>query len=190
MEKIRVGYQGMENSNNHRAAMKLSERFQSEYEVELIPLISSANVVKALQQGDVEYGVMAHSGTDGWLVPETKAACEGIELELIGQTCIEIHHFLYKKNSAVPFESLKKVASHPAALLVCHNHIRELFPDIEEVEVEDTALSAKKLSEGIISEDTAVICSEKAGQQYNLCLIKGQMQDRNPNGVNFIMVKL
>lgn len=190
MEKIRVGYQGMENSNNHRAAKKLSERFQSEYEIELIPLISSANVVKALQQGDIEYGVMAHSGTDGWLVPETKDACEGVELTLVDQVCIEIHHFLYKKNESVPFESLKRVASHPAALLVCHNHIRELFPEIEEIEVEDTALSAKKLSEGIISEDTAVICSEKAGKQYNLCLIKGQMQDRNPNGVNFIMVKL
>lgn len=190
MEKIRVGYQGMENSNNHRAAMRLSESLQSGGEVELVPLISSANVVKALQDRAIDYGVMAHSGTDGWLVPETEAACKDAALEMVGQTCIEIHHFMYKKNESVPLASLKKVASHPAALLVCHDHIRELFPEIEEVEVEDTALSAKKLSEGIISEDTAVICSEKAGKQYGLCLIKGQMQDRDPNGVNFIMVRL
>lgn len=188
---IKIGYQGLENSNNNRAAERLAKRFLNEgKQVELIPLVTSPNVAKAMREGSVDFGVMAYSGTDGWLVPETQEAMKAGDVKEIDRICMEVHHFLFKKNAEVPFENLKKVASHPAALLVCHNHIHDVFSEIEEVEVEDTALSAKQLSEGILPEDTAIICSEKAGTQYGLCLIKDNMQDRNPNGVNFILAEL
>ncbi len=190
-KKIAVGYQGMENSNNHRAAAAMADRLpHDDAEIELVPLISSANVVKALLDKSIEYGVMAVSGTDGWMVPETVEAREGVDLKQVDKICIEIHHYLFKKDATVPTDSIKKIASHPAALLVCHNHVRALYPNIQECPVEDTALSAKELSEGVLSADTAVLCSQKAGEQYGLCLIQGNMQDRDPNGVNFEMFAL
>lgn len=189
-EKIRIGYQGIENSNNNRAAEALRNRLPKEQQdAELIPLVTSKNVMSALRSGEIDMGVMAFEATDGWIVPETAEATAGAQLEIVDTVINEIHHFLFRKSRKIPAEQIRAVASHPAALLVCSNHIKKLLPQAVKQEMEDTALAAKMLADGTLSEDTAVICSKEAGVENGLDLLQADVQDRNPNGVIFKLVR-
>jgi len=188
---LNIGYQGEVNSNNHRAARTMAERLPGGPDTaRLIPLISSAGVVRALQNGEIDLGVMAFQAINGWQVPETREACDGLSLEIVDTVTLEVHHCLFKKRPDIRMEELRTVASHPAALLVCSGNLEELLPGRVRQEMADTALCAGMLARGELSEDTAVICSREAGEQFGLSLIRTDMQNVTPNGVIFKMVRL
>lgn len=67
---MRIGYQGVEGSNAEAAAKKLAERLSFK-DAEFIPLISSKNVITALKQHRIDYGVVATKNTLGGTVRET-----------------------------------------------------------------------------------------------------------------------
>lgn len=190
--KLKIGYQGLEKSNNNRAAELLRDRLPETIKASgilLVPLITSERVVSALCSGEIDMGVMAFGATDGWKVPETEKATANVQLEVLDTVVSEIHHFLFRKNSSISLEQIHTVASHQAALLICSEHIKKLLPWAKKLETEDTALAAKMLAEGKLSEDTAVICSKEAGEENGLDLLQADVQDRNPNGVIFKLVR-
>ena len=75
---------------------------------------------------------------------------------------LPIHHCLFKK-PGVDAAALQEVASHPQALRQTINTRKEKFPDLKELEIEDTAIGAEWLAKGILPETTAAICSARAG---------------------------
>ena len=61
VKRLKIGYQGAEGSNANIAAQKLIKEFPDtkQIEFELIPLITSEQVVKALKNHEIDYGVFA-----------------------------------------------------------------------------------------------------------------------------------
>lgn len=66
----------------------------------------------------------------------------------------------------------------------------KLYPNCSLIEVEDTSIAAKYLSEGNLSEDTAILCKKDAGYMYNLDLIQENMEDNPNNYTTFGIYKL
>lgn len=186
---IKIGYQGAENSNNYNAAHLMAEHM-SDTKIEFLPLISSENVMKALQKREITYGVMAISTDVAGEVEETKRACAGIELDTVDSININIHHCLFKKNENVNISDITEVASHIEALKECEKSIHQLLPKAKMISVEDTAMAAYKLKKGILSKNVAVLCSEQAGRKNELNMIKENIEDLEYNGTKFVMVKL
>ena len=73
VETIKIGYQGMEGSNSEKAAKELAlkRRFTA---VEYVPLISSKGVIDALENGTIDYGVVATKNSQGGEVLESMVA--------------------------------------------------------------------------------------------------------------------
>lgn len=183
-KKVRVGYQGMENSNNHRAALELSGRHE-DWDADLIPMVSSANVTAALWAREIDYGVMAVSTDVAGAVEETARAMSGAGLQMADEVSIDIHHCLFKRKEEISVEDIRVIASHVEAIRECTETIEREFPGREFLAVPDTAMAAWNLGRGELPEDTAVICSLAAGMQNGLCLVKENVEDLEHNGTTF-----
>jgi hypothetical protein len=83
------------------------------------------------------------------------------------------------------------VASHIQALKQTKKWVGEhLSPEIVTIEMEDTAISAKMLGEGLLKDDTAVICSLEAGLQNGLTLMAQNIEDDKRNRTEFRLLKM
>lgn len=185
---MRIGYQGIEGSNSENATKILSKELKLN-NVNLVPLITSANVVNELKLKNIDYGVMAIENTIGGLVEETKNALLDVDMSVLEEVSIQIHHCIFKKYE-ISMDSIRNVASHVQALTQCNNNIEKLFPNCNIIETEDTSIAAKYLKEGILPDNTVVICSKNAGEISKLELISENIEDNLNNYTTFGIYKL
>lgn len=186
---IKIGYQGIEGSNAEQAAQDLVNKLSLQ-DIQYIPLIDSTHVIKAMKTGEVDYGVCAVYNSVAGMVLETFFATNGIELLICGETTMNIHHCLFKKNPDIPTDELRFVASHVLAIKQCEKHIRYSYPNLKAIEVEDTGKAAKDLADGILTEEYAVLCRKNAGEMFNLCLIDENIEDYKDNRTHFCLFRL
>lgn len=186
---IKIGYQGMEGSNSEEASLIMIEKLNLN-NIELIPLISSKNVISALETGSIDFGVVAIKNSIGGTVEETAEAIINKKIEQIIELKIPIHHCLFKKNDNIDNKEISLIISHIQALKQTSNNIEQLYPDINKEAIEDTAIGAKRLYEDIYNNNTAIICRKNAGEKYGLSLIKENIEDRDDNATTFKMFKI
>lgn len=188
---MKIGYQGMEGSNAEEATIFFTNKLGLK-NIEKIPLISSKNVVEALNKKEIDYGVLATKNSYAGMVEETQIAIEESqkELEVIEKTELEIHHCIFKKNEEIGNTSLKIIASHVQALKQTENNRKKYFKNLQEFETEDTAIAAKYLANGVFSDDTAVICRKNAGEMFGLKLIYENIEDKKDNKTEFGIFKI
>lgn len=184
---MKIAYQGLEGSFSEIAAMKLAEQ-EGLVEYDLLPLGTSENVCRSLEEGIVKYGVVAVENSIGGAVNETKDALSKRNFVQISSVAIPISQCLFKLSDNIADSHIKFVASHEQALNQCKNTIHQILPNVERTLVEDTALAARRLKDGIFKSDTAVICSIRAGNLNNLCLIKKDVQDKSGNTTYFTLL--
>lgn len=185
---MKIGYQGIGGSNSENAAKILSKELKLN-NVDLIPLITSANVVNELNLKNIDYGVMAIENTIGGLVKETRNALIDMNISVLEEISIQIHHCIFKKSEII-MDNIKNVASHTQALTQCNKNIEKLFPNCNIIETEDTSIAAKYLKEGILPDNTAVICNKNAGEIFNLELVSENIEDNLNNYTTFGIYKL
>lgn len=173
---IKVGYQGIELSNSEMAAMDIV-RLLGLGDVEFVPLVASPEVVDALAQGQVDYGVLAYENNLGGQVIETYEALASIDYEIVYRYKMPIHHALFVKDARVALGDVEQVVSHEQAIKQCKRYIATKLPGAEAVASKDTALSAQELKEGVLAPTAAVICRQVAGERHNLYLVEDNIED-------------
>lgn len=156
---------------------------------ELVPLVNSQRVVYALKTHEVDYGVVAVKNSIGGQVKETFDAIKDEQLELVSTTILDIHHCLFKLAN-VDAKDLTHVASHIQALKQTRKHRAEACPNLQELEIEDTAIGAQWLASGMLPPSTAVLCRANAGATFGLELIETNLEDEPDNRTEFRMFRL
>ena len=187
----RIGYQGIPGSNAETASKQFVQRFALE-SATLVPLVTSKDVVHALREGSIDYGVMAVYNKIAGDVTETRDALQTIDYGIVGALAIPIRHCLFK-HPDVSIDDATTIASHLQALLQTQNVRKQLYPTLSEVETPDTALAAKQLATGELPRTTMVLCSKQAGLQHGLHLVCEDMKDLPDditNETEFILVRL
>ena len=174
---MKIGFQGDWASNSEVAARQFVKSFVCK-EVEFVPLISSKNVVNALKNGEIDYGVMAIKNNIGGIVQETKAALSS-DLNKIEEIRMQIHHYVFVKNKQIKIDDIKFIASHQQALKQSTTNLNKIFGNINFVEIDDTALAAKYLANGTLSDEYAIVCGKQAGIMNGLHLLYAEVEDRN-----------
>lgn len=176
----KIGYQGQEFSNNHRAALQLAKK-QGFDDFILLPLTTSKNVVNALKRKEIDYGVLALKNSIAGVVKESYEAIKNESLELVNVHPLHVSHCVFLKGDKLANTDIKKIISHEQALKQCSQTLARLFPNAELTAVADTSLAAKYVHEGVYDEHTAAICSKEAGLHFGLRLIKEDVQDLHEN---------
>ena len=117
-------------------------------------------------------------------VEETREAIMNQDIKCIHKIILPIQHCLYKKKN-VTNKELKQVASHKQALKQTEMVRKLKYKELQEIELEDTALGANELNNNILHNTTAVICSQIAGELYHLELVDKDLNDNQDNKTTF-----
>jgi prephenate dehydratase len=181
-----IGYQGVEGSNSEKAALELAKKNKFK-EFQLLPLVSSFNVLDNVIKKRVHHGIIAVENSMGGRVVESDVVLTHLNLRKLDEITLSISHFLFVKNKNISITDIKKIASHPQAFKQCHNSLENKFPEIVLLKDEDTATAARKLALGIFTSDVAVLCRKNAGEMNGLHLLVSHLEDSKDNKTTFEM---
>ncbi|MFA6171000.1 MAG: prephenate dehydratase domain-containing protein [Patescibacteria group bacterium] len=163
--KIVIGIQGESGSTNERAAKIFAEKHGwKNYEIKY--LISTENVLKALDGGEVDFGTFAWESRAG-LVDETQAAIKKYNYEKVGEEKLQLDHALLSV-SEIDKNKTVNIYSHPQALKEHAAFLKKEFPKLNLVKEADTGLAAKNLSEGKYPNNSLAISSIVCAELYGL----------------------
>jgi prephenate dehydratase len=180
-KSIQVAIQGIPGANHEIAA----RAYFKDKEVEVVPCYTFQEVFDVMQANPKIRGIMAIENTlVGSLLPNyTMLRESGFTIQ--GEHKLRIKHHLM----ALPGQNindLKEVHSHPMALAQCEEFFKK-HPHIKLIESEDTALSAKIISDEKIK-GTGAIASSLAAELYNLEIIERSIETNKHNYTRFLII--
>ncbi len=182
---VKIGYMGVPFSNTWEKTKEFAEELGMD--AEFVPLMCAKDTVAALENGEVDYGVLAYTNNLAGTVKETADAMKGKILEVVAKGGLVIHHCVFAKSADVKVD---RVSSHIHALKQCTNNLRKLYPGAILLESPDTAYSAQMLAEGKLPDTAAVLCRRPAGENWNLVMLHENIEDRRDNITQFVMLRM
>lgn len=183
MTKI-IGVSGDVGSFSEQAALKYSASENIDFSLHY--LIDMENVLAALHE--IDLGIFPVFNNLGGIVKQAFEAMGRHHFLYLSSLPMNIEQCLLTKNS-ISFEQIQEVISHPQALAQCAEFIKHHLPSARIISAQDTASSARALSESKYEDNTAIIASAGCADHYKLCLAQRGIQDKNPNITTFIIVK-
>lgn len=186
---MKIGYQGLEYSNSHNATIEIAKKLKY-INYTLIGLETSKDVIAALNNGEIDFAVLAFKNSSAGIVNETAVATANKNFEQVGSTDLPISHYAFKRKSIVSNSEIKLVISHEQALKQCKNTIARLFPNARVEAVKDTAGAAEDLYKWKYDNFTVALCPLQAGEKYSLELVKANVEDNPNNRTEFRLYKL
>ncbi len=159
--------------------------FENE-EIEIVPRNTFKDLFRALKQGQVDFGITAiENSLAGSILPNYTLLLES-NMNIIGEIFLRIKQNLV----ALPGQDItdiREVFSHPMAILQCHTWF-EKYPHIKLIDSDDTALSAKKISE-LQQYGVAAISSALAAKKYNLEIMAEGIETNKKNYTRFLILQ-
>ncbi len=185
--RIKVGIQGDRGSTNERAALLFKKQFDWK-DLELLYLISSENVLSALHRRVIDYGTFAWSSSRHGLVTETQEAIAKYPFEKVSELTLELDHALFS-SQPTPKEEIRYIYSHPQALAEHASFLKEAFPHAQLLNEIDTAVAAKKLTQGEYPKNSLVIAPEACEKIYDLYPFQKALPTNKGYEVTIFLVK-
>ncbi len=173
-----VAYLGPEGTFTHLACL---QRFGASGDVR--PEHSIKAVFDAVEQGQVDYGVVPVENSLEGIVNHTLDLFVDSSLFICGEILQEVSHFLMSKTGNK--EEVQTIYSHPQAVAQCSRFLAENFPVVPVIEVGSTAIAAHKVAE---EKSAAAIASSAAAQHYDLKIIASQIEDYPNNVTRFLVI--
>ncbi|HET7552829.1 MAG TPA: prephenate dehydratase domain-containing protein [Gemmatimonadaceae bacterium] len=150
---------------------------------EPVPKRSCAEVVRALEDGAVDFGMLPiENSLAGNVVATYDALSSAHVCWVVGETILPIHHSLLALPGA-HIDSIERVASHPVALAQCGRFL-ERHPRMEAEAAYDTAGAASDVA---ASGDPAraAIAGRGAAERFGLEILASDIEDRSDNQTRF-----
>lgn len=180
MRKMKIGFQGEKGAYSELAARLY---FKSK-NLELIPHTTFADVFHAIARKKVDCGIVPVENTLNGGIREVFNLLDEEAVYVTGEIKLRISHMLL----GVPGSKLagiKKVYSHPQALLQCRKFIRGAR--LSQAEYYDTAGAAKFVSE-LGDPFIAAIAGQSAAEDYGLVILKKHIESDGKNFTRFLVV--
>ncbi len=177
----RVVYQGVEGAYSEAAA----RRFFGE-EAVISHVATWRDAFEALREDRCDYAVLPIENSTAGTITENHDLLSEYDYHIIGEQVIAIDHALLGLPGA-QLSDIRTVYSHPQAISQCDGYLRRQHPEYKAVQMENTALSARKVRDD--NDPTqAAIAGEINGELYGLKVLERQIQDVKGNRTRFIIV--
>ena len=173
----RVAIQGYSGSFHHIVAEAIEGG-----EVEIVACDTFRGIAKAVESGEVDYGVMAIENSIAGSILPNYNLLQNCNLCITGEAYLQIRQNLMV-NRGVRVEDIREVESHQMALLQCGDYLEG--HNWRLVESVDTALSAAELQKSG-SRTTAVIASRLAARLFDLDIIAPDIHTCKDNYTRFL----
>lgn len=176
----KVAIQGIAGSFHHQVAR---EYFGNEVEVE--ECMSFQEVVTDLLSGRSQKAVMAIENSIAGSILPNYALIDENNLKIIGEHYIPIQMNMMAVTGQ-KIEDIKKVYSHPMALLQCKEFFKK-YPHIKLIEDADTASVARRISENG-KKHVAAVASLAAADLFGLEILAEGIQTVKSNTTRFLVL--
>ena len=153
--------------------------------LKLVPCESFDLVFRKVENGSVDFGVIPIENSLAGSIHQNYDLLLEHRLQIVGELNLRIVHNLIA-NPGVTLSSIRRVFSHPQALMQCQKTTAQL-KHVEIVPAYDTAGSVKKIKEEKIF-DGAAIASDLAAKIYDMKILKRQIQDNPENFTRFLVL--
>lgn len=176
----KIGIQGGQGSFHHLVAQ---EYFGNE--VQVLEFMSFGELAGSLAKGECEKAVMAIENSIAGSILPNYALIDEHDLKVVGEhyLAIDMNLMAIKGQS---LENIKKVYSHPMALLQCREFFKK-YPHIKLIEDTDTAEVARRISEKG-SEKVAAVASKAAAEIFGLEILAESIHTKKSNATRFLIL--
>ena len=183
---MKIGIQGERGSACDAAAVQLTQWCLVEGGLEY--LSTAERTLTALEEQSIDAAVLAFESPLGVPVPETsKALASHSPIAELAELESEVRHCIMTRRGART--AVRRIASHPIPLKKHMEYLSMRFPGYEPVEIEDTGLAARILSEGGFTDDTAVIAMAHAAEVFQLDIIDSSLPANDGYFTRFALVR-
>lgn len=161
--------------------------YQEPIELNMYSTIDS--VLNSILVEDSDYAfVPIENSLGGSVLLTTEFLATHNNLEICAEVVLPIKHYLWVKNNHIKYHDIKRIYSHPQALLQCKEFFQNYNTPIKLIEMPSTANAAQYVSE----EDDlslAAVGSKVLGITYGLTRIGNSIEDSSNNQTRFIVVR-
>ncbi|HUI28744.1 MAG TPA: prephenate dehydratase domain-containing protein [Candidatus Acidoferrales bacterium] len=180
MKKYLVSFQGEKGAYSEIAA----KHFFRRKNLDLVPYNTFADAIHAVAKRKVDAGIVPVENTLGGGIREVFNLLDEEPVYGVGEIKLKISHSLLALRGA-KLSAIKKVYSHPQALLQCRKFIRDM--KLTRIEYYDTAGAAKFISDND-DMSLAAIASEAAADDYGLIVLKKHLESDGRNFTRFMII--
>jgi prephenate dehydratase len=172
---VTVAYHGVPGAFSHEACLKFVPGQKP------LGLPSFADVVRAVEAGEAEFGVLPLENNNAGGVDEVRQLLAKSSVRVIAEHPLPIRiNLLGLPGSSI--DQVRTAVSHPMAIKQCVETRRSLGFDTEEAP--STSVAAQTLSDPT----KGVLASEAAAEAYGLVVLKPNVHDREVNETTFVIV--
>ena len=154
-------------------------------EIDIVPCDTFKDLFRAMKNDDELLGIIAIENTIAGSLLQNHNLLRESGCLIIGEHKLRIEHQL----AVLPgqkLEDIREVHSHPIALMQCEDFL-EAHRQLQAVERDDTALSAKEIAENKLT-GRAAICSRLAAEKYGLEIIAEGIETNKRNFTRFLII--
>lgn len=180
LKNVTVVFQGVEGAYSYAAMRTYFPEEISSYHAETF-----RNAMEEVVAGRADYAVLPIENSTQGIVTDIYDLLAEYQLHIVGEQVIRVDHVLLGLPGS-SFENIRTVYSHPQALAQCRKFLEE-NPGWEAVKTENTAASAKRVSENQ-DPSCAAIASREAGRLFGLDLLAENICHNEQNVTRFIIV--
>ena len=181
MEKKRVAIQGIAGSYHDIAARNY---FEGE-NIEIVPCVTFKEVIGTMRKDPGVIGVMAIENTIAGSLLQNHELIRESGMTIVGEYKLRISHSLVALPGTT-IEEIKEINSHPIALMQCTEFL-DTLPNTKVVEKEDTAMSARWISQNKLK-GHAAICGKLAAQIYGMEILAEGIETNKRNFTRFLTI--
>ena len=186
MKNTKIGIQGGKGSFSEEAAKKFAVN-HGIHDADIIYLISSKSVLEGVESGKVRYGVFAMENAQGGVVIESVEAMAEHRCRILEMFHISVSQNLLAKED-IYIGDITEIHSHQQALRQCKDYLAEHFWTRPLIEADDTAESARRLSQGKLPNTAGVLGSKYCAELYGLNILEEDIHDLKHNLTLFLGV--
>ncbi len=179
MKKVTI--QGVNGCYHELAARS----YFADEQIEVLPCATFPVLFDAMNSDRTLLGIAAIENTIAGSLLQNHELLSNSRLRIIGEQKIRISHVV----AVLPDEDIDdivEVHSHPIALMQCEKWLSK-HPTIKAVEADDTAESAKLISEQGLR-GHAAICGEWAAELYGLKIVERAIETNHHNFTRFLLL--
>ena len=177
---MKAGYLGPLGTFSHQAALEVFK------ENEIVPYDTIFQVLMAVEQGELDYGIVPiENSTEGTVNATVDALVFDLNLYIQKLVVLPIRQNLMVKKGT-DMSALKTIYSHPHALAQCRHYLYENYEHVPTIAAQSTAAAAKLVAES--DENIAAVAPAVSAKVYGLELAAEGIQDSKINFTEFVVV--
>lgn len=179
--KMKIAIQGETGCFHEEAARK----YFDQDEIDIVPCTNFDILLNTVKKGEADFAVMAIENARSGSMLYNYTLIRESGMKILGEQNLRIRQNLMALKGQ-KLADIREIRTHPIAIAQCMSFLNQ-YPELTLVESDDTAASARLISEKSLM-GVAAIASERAAEIYGLDIIARSIETYHQNYTRFLVI--